>query len=59
MDTDTAMTKQFSISLPPDLDHAVDRVREEIRQRQHLQVSRIEVIRMLLAEALDARAARP
>ena len=53
------MTKQFSISLPPDLDHAVDRVREEIRQRQHLQVSRIEVIRMLLAEALDARAARP
>lgn len=52
-------TPIFSVRLPPDLAAAVDAVRDDIERTVGIPASRGDVLRLLVKEALAARAAKP
>ncbi len=51
-------TPIFSVRLPPDLAAAVDAVRDDIERTVGIPASRGDVLRLLVKEALAARAAK-
>ena len=56
--TTEGATPIFSVRLPPDLAAAVDAVRDDIERLVGIPASRGDVLRLLVKEALAARAAK-